>query len=67
MIMDRLTIINLEWNCYGGFIFEILHLNLSERFDIDIDNSLFGLNISKDFLYIDLFWMEIKVFDKTGL
>ena len=62
--MERFTLINIEWNWYGGFVFEILHLTLDERFNIDIDNALFGVNASKHFLYIDLFWMEIKVFDR---
>ena len=62
--MERFTIINIEWNWHAGFVFEIFHIGLSERFNIDIDNALFGVNVSKYFLYIDLFWKEIKVFDR---
>jgi hypothetical protein len=61
--MNKITIINAEWNCYNGFIFELIHLELFKP--IDIDNALFGLNVSKNFLYIDILWMQIKVFDKT--
>ena len=60
--MNRLTIINAEWNSYNGFVFEFLHLELFKM--VNIDNSLFGINISKRFLYIDIFWMQIKIFDK---
>jgi hypothetical protein len=61
--MHRITIINVEWNCYNGFIFELINLQLFKP--INIDNALFGVNISKYFLYIDIFWIQIKVFDNT--
>ncbi len=63
--MNRFTPIRIEWNCYNGFIFELFHMELYKP--VNIDNALFGLNVSKDFLYIDIFFMQIKFFDKTGL
>jgi len=58
--MNRITPIILEWNCYNGFVFHL--------FDIDFDyieGSLFGINASREFLYVDIFWINIGVFDKT--
>lgn len=62
--MNQITIIKAEWNCYNGFIFQLIYLELFKP--IHVENSLFGVNVSKDFLYIDIFWINIKVFDKTG-
>ena len=63
--MNRITLITVEWNCYNGFIFEFMHLELFKP--INIDNALFGMNVSKNFLYIDVFYMRIKVFDKSDV
>jgi hypothetical protein len=63
--MNRINLINIEWNSYNGFIFGLLHLELYKP--VNIDNALFGVNVSKGFLYIDILWMSIKVFDKTDL
>lgn len=52
-IMNLVSLINVEWNCYNGFFFEILHLDLNKP---NIDGSLFGFGFSKDFLYIELFF-----------
>ena len=60
--MNRITPIIIEWNCYNGFIFHL--------FDIDfytIESSLFGINASREFLYIDIFWNNIKIFDNTPI
>lgn len=62
--MNRITIINTEWNCYNGFIFELFHLELFNPFNVD--SSLLGINLSKNFLYIDLYWHQIKIFDKIN-
>ncbi len=61
--MNNFTLINLEWNCYNGFIFKFLHLELYKP--IDIDNSLFSINFTGDFLYIDILFKTFKIFDKT--
>lgn len=61
--MNRISLINVEWNCYNGFLLQFIHLELFKP--IDTDSSLFGVNVSKDFLYIDIFWKTIKIFDKN--
>ena len=57
--MDRFTLFNCEWNCFNGFILQILTVG------IQCDRSLFSVNFSKEFLYLNLLFTEIKVFDKT--
>ena len=54
-MMERITILNIEWNCYNAIIIELLAVN---------DRALFGINVSTRFLMIDLFWFNIIVFDK---
>lgn len=54
--MERLTIIDIEWNIYNGFSFEILHIDCDY-----FDRSLFGIAISKDFFYIDILFFNIKI------
>ncbi len=63
--MNRLTLISLEWTCYNGLVFNFLHLDLFKP--INIDSSLIGFNADKNFLFIDIFWITIKIFDKTGV
>lgn len=59
--MNEIKLVNIDWNCYNGFTFQLMHLDLFKP--INIDSSLLGVNISKRFLYIDLLWMKIKIFD----
>ena len=61
--MNKINIINCEWNCYNGFVFNIFELELYKP--INIDSSLFGINVSRNFFYIDLLFIKIKLFDKT--
>lgn len=58
--MNRITPIILEWNCYNGFIFHLIDIDC-----FGIESSLLGINASMSFIYIDLFWTTIKIFDKT--
>jgi hypothetical protein len=58
----RITPITVEWNSYNGLIIELLHIDAGK-----LDNSLFGINCSKTFLYVDVFFLSLKIFDKTGL
>jgi len=60
--MNRISLIAVEWNCYNGFLFHFINLELFKP--INIDSSLFGFNFSKDFLYVDILFFTIKVFDK---
>ncbi len=63
--MNRFVPICLEWNCYNGLFFHFFHLELYRP--LNIDGSLFGFNVSSSFLYIDIFWINFKIFDKTGV
>ena len=58
--MNRITPIILEWNCYNGSVFHLFDIDL-----YDIESSLFGINASREFLYVDIFWINIRIFDKT--
>ncbi len=60
--MNRICLIEAEWNNYNGFMFSILNLDLNKP---NIDSSLFGLNISSYYFYLSLMFFTIKVFDKT--
>ncbi len=55
-----IRLICLEWNAYNGFILQLLHLEFYY-----FESALLGFNFSMQFLYIDILWISIKVFDKT--
>jgi hypothetical protein len=57
--MRAVVLLDIEWNCYNGFILSIFHLDAGS-----IDSALLEINVSREFLYIDLFFITIKVFDK---
>ena len=61
--MDRITLLNISWNCYNGFILELLYIDSFKRFNIY--SSLLGINCSENFLIIDIFWYKITLFDLT--
>ena len=63
--MNKLTLINLEWNCYNGFCFDILGMDSYRCFNND--SSLFGINVSRQFLYIDILWITLTIFDKNKI
>ena len=52
--MNSFVLISLEWSCYNGINFQFIHLDLYKP--VNLDNSLFGINIGTHFLTIDLFW-----------
>jgi hypothetical protein len=62
--MNTIDLIEIEWNCYNGLIISILYLDLNK---LNIDSSLIGIYISKDFLYIDILFITLKIFDKNKL
>jgi hypothetical protein len=64
-MIERFIPIRLEWNDINGWLFNILFIETYMPFRLS--SSLFGINVSKDFFYIDLLWKEIKVFDKTSI
>ena len=61
--MNKITLFHLSWSCYNGFIFELLHIDSFKP--CSIYSSLLGINCSKSFLIIDLFWNNITIFDLT--
>lgn len=61
--MNRLTLINFEWTCYSGFVFQFIYIESYKP--IDMDGALFGFNISKHYLYIDILFKTFKIID-TG-
>ncbi len=63
--MNRINLFNAEWNCYNGFVFNILELELYKP--VNMDSSLFGINASRNFFYMDLLFIRIKFFDKTDV
>jgi len=60
--MNRLNFIRFEWNCYNGFVFNVLDIEAHKP--IDFEGSLFGIYISKDFFYIEILFMTIMIFDR---
>ena len=60
--MNKLNLIEIEWNCYNGFMASIIHLDLNKP---NIDSALLGINVSHSFMYVDILFMTIKVFDKS--
>lgn len=57
------SLISIEWNCINGFSFKLIHFDMF--LPVNIDSSLFGLSISSQFIYIDVLWFSIKIFDKN--
>lgn len=58
--MSTLTLIQAEWNHYNGLVFQLFYIETGK-----FEGSLFGINLSRNFFYIDIFFKSIKVFDKT--
>lgn len=59
--MNKIVPINIEWNCYNGFSFKLLDLELYKP--INIDSALLGINFARNFCYIDILFFTIKVFE----
>ena len=50
--MENFTVIMIEWNCYNGFMFDILEIN---------SRSLFGLSIGwKSYILLNLLWFRFE-------
>ena len=49
-----------NWN---GFVFHLLHYD-GDFFNKPLDNSFFSINFSENYLYIDLFFMSFKIYDR---
>lgn len=60
--MKRFTLFNCNWDFYSGFLLNFCGFALANW---DFDRSLFSINASKEFLYLNVLFAEVKVFDKT--
>jgi hypothetical protein len=60
--IERFTLIEVEWNIYNGFVLSFLSI---ADYNGNINGSLFAVFGSRSFLYINLFFKVIKIFDKT--
>jgi hypothetical protein len=58
--LDKICFIECEWNSWNGFFCNFLWIDFRYR-----EGALFGLQISEEHFYIDLFFTVIKVYDKT--
>ena len=66
VLINRFDLVNIGYVCYNGIYFDLFYLD-AILFSKNIDGSLFGVNISENFFYIDLFFITIKIFDKIEL
>lgn len=63
--MNRIDLINIGWTCYNGYFFDILRIESYKPFNMD--SSLFGIHFCKDFMFVDILFFTIKIFDKTNI
>ena len=74
-MLNSITPIIIEYNCWNGLIFQILNIEASNmKFEttgnrfwewLNCDNALFGINFCSTFLIIDFLFFKITVFDKN--
>lgn len=57
------TPISIQWNYINWVQVQILFIDTTL---FNIEAGLFGINVSSDFMYVDLLFMRIKIFDKTN-
>ncbi len=60
MTLQRLQIIELDWNEWNVFSFEILRIEYSTK-TTGFDGALFGIYFSKEHLDISLFFLYIEI------
>lgn len=55
--MNEFTLIQLEWNCYNGFVFNFIDVEIG-----DFEGSLLGLNFGKGLFCFSIlfFYFEVK-------
>lgn len=54
--MRRLTLLNLEWNVYQGFILEVLAIDTDA-----FTRSLFGIRVMKGTVELEVLWLRIRL------
>lgn len=55
----KISIINIEWNSWNGFIIDFLNVDLGIK-----EGSLFCINVDKKFCYVDLFFHHFKLWKR---
>lgn len=53
--MRKITLIDLEWNNWNGFIFEVLAIELK-----NFEGALFGFHAAENHLIIELFFIQME-------
>lgn len=61
MFLYKFTPILIEWNFYNGFIFKLLEIEITFNEKLSNPRSLFSINSSSKFLYLELFFIEIPI------
>lgn len=56
----RISVINIEWNSWNGFLLDVLHFELKTK-----EGSFFCINVDSSFCYVDLFFFNIKLWQRV--
>ena len=59
--MNEVTLFKVEWNCWNGFLIDVLYIDSYKP--VNVDSALLGINFSREFLYIKLFFVTVKIYD----
>jgi len=55
--MNQFKLINIEWNSWNGFMFELVHIQGD-----DFEGDLFGISFAwKEYFTLYLFFIEIEI------
>ena len=61
--MNAITLINLEWNAWNGFVFQVLAIETR----LKDSRSLLAINTANSFFIIDILFIQFTLFDKNKL
>ena len=53
------TLCDIEYNSYNGFMFTLLGIDVNK-----LESSLFHLGLSKDYIYLQLLFMNFEIWEK---
>jgi hypothetical protein len=53
----------VEWSTWNGYVFNFLYID-GIFFNKNLENSFFGINFGKQYLYIDIFFKTFKIIDR---
>lgn len=60
MKIQKITLADVEWNTWNGFVFTIFGIELQTE-KCDFEGELFGLHFSKDHLIFEIAFMQFTV------